>query len=177
MWCIHWLPHPWHQDELGRGTSTQDGVAVALASLQWLVQHNRSLTLFVTHYPQMGALAEEFPCTVSSHHMAFLEHTAPPGAPGDTENRDPCSVVVLAKRLPQVTLLYKLVPGIAPRSFGLNVARLAQLPEVVVNEAARIAAQLEVGVQRARQEWSLVARLRDAVRDGDDQALLALQQG
>lgn len=166
------------QDELGRGTSTQDGVAVAMASLQWLVQHNRCLTLFVTHYPQMGALAEEFPGTVSSHHMAFLEQGELPGAAGspDTENRDPCSTAAPSKRVPQVTLLYKLVPGIAPRSFGLNVARLARVPREVVEQAARIAAQLEEGVQRVQQERALVKRLRAAVVAGDGTEVQRLQR-
>lgn len=127
-----------------------------MASLQWLVQHNRCLTLFVTHYPQMDALAREFPNAVSSHHMSFLE-----GA---------------AESAPQVTLLYKLVAGMAPRSFGLNVARLARLPEGVVDQAARIATQLEEGVQRVRQERAVVGRLRDAVQGGDGGTLVALQQ-
>lgn len=138
-----------------------------MASLQWLVQHNRCLTLFVTHYPQLGQLAQDFPGTVSSHHMAFLE-----GAPGDSsspnvENRDPCAAVSQTKCVPQVTLLYKLVPGIAPRSFGLNVARLARLPERVVDQAARIAAKME-------EERALLARLREAVKCGDGAALITL---
>lgn len=71
--------------------------------------------------------------------------------------------------IPRVTLLYKLVDGIAPRSFGLNVARLACLPEQVVQRAAQVSAQMEHG-----EDEGLVARLREAVEQGDASRVLSL---
>ncbi|KAL3139906.1 hypothetical protein ABBQ38_004198 [Trebouxia sp. C0009 RCD-2024] len=127
-------------DELGRGTSTHDGLAIALATLQHLVSHTACLTLFVTHYPKVATLQQLYPGRIESVHMSYLqeqqEAVARSGAPPS---------------IPRITFLYKLVPGVADRSFGLNVARMAHLPPSVVDRAAQQAAHLEhITVHRAR---------------------------
>ena len=59
-------------DELGRGTSTHDGVAIAYATLQHFITDVRSLTLFVTHYPSLAELEDQFPQNVGNFHMSFV---------------------------------------------------------------------------------------------------------
>jgi DNA mismatch repair protein MSH3 len=110
-------------DELGRGTSTHDGMHIAFASLFHFITTIRSLTLFVTHYPSLGSLARHpvsgvVPWgaeTVRNYHMGYIEDTK------DNEQN--------------IVFLYKLVPGVASKSFGLNVARLAHLPPTVIKLA------------------------------------------
>jgi DNA mismatch repair protein MSH3 len=60
-------------DELGRGTSTHDGVAIAYAVLRHFIEKIRCITLFVTHYPSLAKLAHEFKGIVGNYHMGFLE--------------------------------------------------------------------------------------------------------
>ncbi|CAI7755073.1 unnamed protein product [Closterium sp. NIES-53] len=143
-------------DELGRGTSTHDGVAIAYATLHYLLSKVCCLTLFVTHYPEIAQLEKELPGAMGSFHMSFLASTppAPPISPTSPISARGTSQVLnpvasgsdeQAETKPdqQVTFLYKLVRGVASRSFGLNVARLAQVPEGVVQRAAAMAAKLE----------------------------------
>ncbi|GAA6006379.1 mismatch repair protein MSH3 [Rhodotorula paludigena] len=106
-------------DELGRGTSTHDGQAIASAVLEHLICTTRATTLFVTHYPALALLARRYPESVSVNHMACLESQPKEG------------------ELPDVTFLYKLADGLASASHGLNVARLAELPQEVVDVARR----------------------------------------
>ena len=110
-------------DELGRGTSTHDGVAIAQAVLDYVVRDKKSLTLFITHYQNLSALAKSFNCTeLKNVHMRFAE----------TDN---------AKQ--EVTFLYEVGDGVAHRSYGLNVARLANVPESVLDIAATKSKDLE----------------------------------
>jgi len=60
-------------DELGRGTSTHDGVAIAYAVLRHFIEKIKCMTLFVTHYPSLAKLAHEFQGIVGNYHMGFLE--------------------------------------------------------------------------------------------------------
>lgn len=111
----------------GRGTSTEDGVAVALATLEYLTLETRCLTLFVTHYPEIPAAVEQAPLndgSVRLGRMVVLE-----GA-GDAASSS-------------VTFLHRLEPGAATASFGLNVARMAGVPESVVSRAKLLASGFE----------------------------------
>lgn len=100
-------------DELGRGTSTFDGVAIAWATLSHLASLDIP-TLFVTHYPLLSRLEAEYP-TISNWHMAFTEMPGPSG--------------------PEITFLYKLRRGLADASFGIWCARLAGLPDALLERA------------------------------------------
>ena len=120
-------------DELGRGTSTHDGVAIAYATLQHFVTVIKSLTLFVTHYPSLAELQAQFPEHVGNFHMSFL---ADADAAGDEEH---------------VTFLYKLVERAAQRSYGLNVARLAGLPAALVAVARERSRELEQAIATRQQ--------------------------
>ncbi|KAI0713432.1 muts domain V-domain-containing protein [Earliella scabrosa] len=105
-------------DELGRGTSTFDGMAIAGAVLQHLVQDVKCKTLFITHYPQVATdLERKFPSDVGNMHMGFTEDTRIDGTR-------------------EVTFLYRLEPGLVTESFGVECARLAGLPESVLQLAS-----------------------------------------
>ncbi|KJE98041.1 DNA mismatch repair protein Msh3 [Capsaspora owczarzaki ATCC 30864] len=124
-------------DELGRGTSTFDGLAIAHATLDYLIAESKPLTLFVTHYPALGEFASTYPRHVSNHHMAFVDngHTdeEPEDANPPSESDD----------IQSIAFLYQLANGVAHRSYGLNVARLAGLPHDVLALASRKSAELE----------------------------------
>ncbi|KAK9827992.1 hypothetical protein WJX81_005994 [Elliptochloris bilobata] len=122
-------------DELGRGTSTHDGLAIALATLEHLVSRVGCLTLFVTHYPKVAGLAQMYPGLVACRCMSYLQEGAPPASP--QPRGGPGAGAGGAAAVPRITFLYKLVPGVADCSFGLNVARMAELPEAVVLRAGR----------------------------------------
>ncbi|WVR03855.1 hypothetical protein IAU60_000852 [Kwoniella sp. DSM 27419] len=103
-------------DELGRGTSTYDGVAIAYATLSHIAGIGCN-TLFVTHYPMVAEqLAKEKPDQISNWHMSFDEIKLPDGSA-------------------EITFLYKLTQGLAEASFGVWCARLAGLPKSVLDTA------------------------------------------
>ncbi|MBM3145343.1 MAG: DNA mismatch repair protein MutS [Chloroflexi bacterium] len=107
-------------DEIGRGTSTYDGVSIAWAIVEYLHNHPklRSKTLFATHYHELTQLADLLP-GVRNYNVAVSE------ADGE------------------VVFLYKIVPGGADRSYGIHVAQLAGLPRPVIQRADEILRQLE----------------------------------
>lgn len=112
-------------DEIGRGTSTYDGVSIAWAMVEYLHNHPRlrSKTLFATHYHELTQLADLLP-GVRNYNVAVSE------ADGD------------------VVFLYKIVPGGADRSYGIHVAELAGLPGPVTQRAGEILQQLEASSGR-----------------------------
>ncbi len=124
-------------DEVGRGTGTSDGQALAQAVAETLAQEVRAKTLFTTHYHELARLAETIPGIVN----ARLEVR---------EDQD------------EVAFLYKVVPGAAQKSYGLYVARLAGLPESVVERAGR----LLTGWQQEKEGFALNATAQEAKRNG-----------
>ncbi|KAF8963823.1 Mismatch repair protein msh3, partial [Entomortierella lignicola] len=110
-------------DELGRGTSTLDGVAIAYAVLKHVVGHIGSTTLFVTHYPSLAEVAKEFPeGTVRNFHMGFMATTSGV-APESSSEVDiimdkPENDGDLAMDDMDIVFLYKLVPGVSLKSYG-----------------------------------------------------------
>jgi DNA mismatch repair protein MSH6 len=114
-------------DELGRGTSTHDGAAIASAVLDHLACVTRCRGVFATHYHHVADAHAADPA-VALRHMACA--VAPPAAAGGAE---------------EVTFTYRLAPGAAPRSHGANVARLAGLPEAVIRRAVAVSGEFEAG--------------------------------
>ncbi|PCH38453.1 hypothetical protein WOLCODRAFT_65402 [Wolfiporia cocos MD-104 SS10] len=105
-------------DELGRGTSTFDGMAIAHAVLQHLVQTVNCRTLFITHYPEVASdLERKFPEQIQNLHMGYTEETRVDGTR-------------------EVTFLYRLTSGITEESFGVECGRLAEVPESVLQLAS-----------------------------------------
>lgn len=107
-------------DEVGRGTSTYDGLALAWAVVEAVHEVNRCRCLFATHYHELTRLAETLPA-LSLHHVRAREWK------GD------------------LVLLHELADGPADRSYGLAVARLAGLPPAVLKRAKDVLARLEAG--------------------------------
>ena len=105
-------------DEVGRGTATFDGLSIAWAIVEYLHEHRRPKTLFATHYHELTELASLLPRVVNRT-MAVKEW----------EER--------------IVFLRRVVPGSADKSYGLHVARLAGLPETVIERAGEILANLE----------------------------------
>ena len=111
-------------DEIGRGTSTYDGLALADAVARHLASVNRCYTLFATHYFELTALASEPGSGIANVHLDAVEH-------GDT-----------------LVFMHAVKDGAADRSFGLQVAALAGLPKTTLQQARRRLAELE---QRGRE--------------------------
>ncbi len=105
-------------DEIGRGTSTYDGMALARACAVHLAQTSKAFTLFATHYFELTELADHFP-TIANVHLDAVEH-------GET-----------------IVFLHAIKDGPADRSYGLQVAALAGLPKQVLQQAKRVLAALE----------------------------------
>jgi len=106
-------------DEVGRGTSTFDGLAIAWAVTEALHDRGRGAkVLFATHYHELTALAETLP-RVRNYHVAVKEWND------------------------EIIFLHKVRPGGTDRSYGIQVARLAGLPPAVISRAREILAELE----------------------------------
>ncbi|PKA58023.1 DNA mismatch repair protein MSH3 [Apostasia shenzhenica] len=131
-------------DELGRGTSTHDGVAIAFATLHYLLQQKGCMVLFVTHYPQILDIKNEFEGSVGAYHVSYLASWR-----SIVESRSEFNVKDVDE--PEVTFLYKIVCGASDRSFGLNVARLAQLPRECIKKAVFVSTSLEAGTWLGNQ--------------------------
>ncbi|NXO22527.1 MSH6 protein, partial [Cisticola juncidis] len=112
-------------DELGRGTATFDGTAIASAVVKELAQRIRCRTLFSTHY---HSLVEDYShCgAVRLGHMACMV---------ENESEDPSQETI--------TFLYKFIEGACPKSYGFNAARLADIPEEVIQKGHRKAKEFE----------------------------------
>ncbi|XP_016356503.1 DNA mismatch repair protein Msh3 [Sinocyclocheilus anshuiensis] len=144
-------------DELGRGTSTHDGIAIAYATLESFIRDVKCMTLFVTHYPPLCELEHLYPQNVGNYHMAFLLNE--PESTSDEEEVQP----------EFITFLYQLIEGAAARSYGLNVARLAEIPESILRTAAFKSKELEALVNSRRK---MVRLLSDAWSITNKEALL-----
>ncbi|MFW6331351.1 MAG: DNA mismatch repair protein MutS [Gemmatimonadota bacterium] len=105
-------------DEIGRGTATYDGVSIAWAVTEHLHERTRAKTIFATHYHELTQLADQLPALVNTN-VAVREA-------GD-----------------DIVFLRRLEPGGADRSYGIQVGRLAGLPDTVVDRAREILRELE----------------------------------
>ncbi|RIK25408.1 MAG: DNA mismatch repair protein MutS, partial [Chloroflexi bacterium] len=114
-------------DEIGRGTSTYDGLAIAWAVIEFIHNHPglRAKTLFATHYHELTDLAERLPHVVN-YNVAVDDSGS--GQPSDGVD---------------VVFLRRIIPGKADRSYGVHVARMAGLPMGVVHRAEEILLELE----------------------------------
>lgn len=105
-------------DEIGRGTSTFDGMSIARAVIEYCLKNVHGLTLFATHYHELIAMADDSP-KIKNYTVAVKE------------------------RGKHIKFLRRIVPGGADRSYGLHVARLAGLPESLLKRADVILEELE----------------------------------
>ncbi|KAK1419429.1 hypothetical protein QVD17_28596 [Tagetes erecta] len=144
-------------DELGRGTSTHDGVAIAYATLKYLLEQKKCMVLFVTHYPEIVNLTKGLTGCVGSYHVSYL-----------TSQKNECIMNSNGeiREYDDIVYLYKLVPGVSERSFGFKVAQLAQLPLSCINRASAMAMKLEEAVGNRRRNRLAQKNLQEP--DGSD---------
>jgi DNA mismatch repair protein MutS len=145
-------------DEIGRGTSTFDGLALAGAIASHLHDRNRAFTLFATHYFELTAFPEKHAGAINMHVAA-----------AESGGRD-------------IVFLHEVLPGPASRSYGVQVARLAGMPASVVRQARGTLDALEAQQRDAQAQVDLFAApapvqadtpspLEDAVADLDPDSL------
>ena len=134
-------------DEIGRGTSTYDGMAIARAVLEYAASPKRlgAKTLFATHYHELSTMEDKLP-NVKNYNIA------------------------VKKRGDQMIFLRKIVPGATDDSYGIEVAKLAGIPNVVISRAREILAELE-------SEGGKTTAAPAAVPEADDQVSWLDMQG
>ncbi len=124
-------------DEVGRGTSTFDGLALAWAIANSLLQHNRSFTLFATHYFELTQLPQSQPACANVH-LSAVEH------------KD------------SIVFLHAVEEGPASQSYGLQVAQLAGVPAGVIRAARKHLAALEAHAVQSDGQFDLFAAATDS---------------
>ena len=158
------VPFPRHLDELGRGTSTFDGTAIAGASVKHLVERSRCLSLFATHYHSLLDEWKNEPKVRLGHMQCLVEDESDDGADSS------------------ITFLYTLGPGTCPKSFGINVARLASLPAEVLSNAKKVSEEFEEEMKFAQQERTAASiamkkkKIMEAIQKGNWEELLQFWQ-
>ena len=136
-------------DEVGRGTSTFDGLALAWAIARHLIESSRSFTLFATHYFELTQLPESYPSAVNVH-LSAVEH------------KD------------SIVFLHAVQDGPASQSYGLQVAQLAGVPPAVIKAARKHLARLEAQALDATPQLDLFAAPSAEVEAEAEEAAPAL---
>ena len=139
-------------DEIGRGTSTYDGMSIARALVEYIHNSGKGAkTLFATHYHELNDLEQQYP-RVKNYHIAIKE---------DGHN---------------IIFLRKLEPGGVAHSFGIHVARLAGMPHEVIDSAERTLRNLELREKRSRDaEISEDGSMQLSIFQLDDPTLSSLK--
>ncbi|HMD01674.1 MAG TPA: DNA mismatch repair protein MutS, partial [Candidatus Baltobacteraceae bacterium] len=139
-------------DEVGRGTGTIDGVAIAEAICEYLLglENQAPMVLFATHFHDLVALAERWP-SVANFHVTAVENTTKSGAP---------------------VFSHRVLPGSTSRSFGIEVARMAGLPAGIITRAREIAAAIG---ERPSLEAQVPLRTKLAAPEGREETQLTLE--
>jgi DNA mismatch repair protein MutS len=114
-------------DEVGRGTATYDGLAIAWAAIEYIHARTRAKTLFATHYHELTELADQL-SGVKNYHVSVKESAG------------------------GIVFLRKIEPGAADRSYGIEVAKLAGLPPEVIERAREVLAEHESAEHRLSSE-------------------------
>ncbi len=118
-------------DEIGRGTSTYDGMALAQAIIEYITTITKAKTIFSTHYHELTALAD----SLSGVSNVFVQ---------------------VHEKDEDITFLYRVKRGKADKSYGINVARLAHLPDAVIHRAKDLLRQLESRRRVVQQSMDVV---------------------
>jgi DNA mismatch repair protein MutS len=118
-------------DEIGRGTSTFDGMSLAQSILEYILTELKCMTLFATHYHELTALAENFPLLQNAH-------------------------MTVSEKQGEIRFLHTLVSGPALKSYGIQVAKLAGLPAAITRRAQSLLQQMEERRTPASSQLSLL---------------------
>ena len=129
-------------DELGRGTSTYDGMSIAWAIVEYIHEYSRgkARTLFATHYHELNEMEKSFP-RIKNFNVSVREKDG------------------------KVIFLRKLLPGGSEHSFGIHVAKLASMPKSIVKRSEQILKKLEAGNNRGELKGAPTAEIADS-REG-----------
>jgi DNA mismatch repair protein MutS len=133
-------------DEIGRGTSTYDGVAIAWSILEYIAKTFAPRTIFATHYHELANLARIFN-SIKNYQVLVAEN---PNARGKNK----------------IEFLHKVAPGSADKSYGIEVAKLAGLPKEVIQRATAINNQLQA---QRKQKLGLNSKNMDSVKSAINQ--------
>ena len=136
-------------DEIGRGTATYDGMALAQAMLEYIDEAIGAKTLFSTHYHELTELAEEHQSMRNVH-------------------------VDVREEKNEIEFRYRVIEGKADKSYGINVAKLAHLPKVVLDRASQLLLNFEN--QDNNQNYQPSLFVMDQVQPGKSQLLQQLQE-
>jgi DNA mismatch repair protein MutS len=126
-------------DEVGRGTATYDGLAIAWAAIEYLGARTRAKTLFATHYHELTELAGRLP-GVKNYHVSVKETGG------------------------GIVFLRQVEPGAADRSYGIEVAKLAGLPPEVIERARQVLEEHETAEQQLSDELAMDEAGRSSVQ-------------
>jgi DNA mismatch repair protein MutS len=137
-------------DEIGRGTSTFDGLALAYAIARHLLENNRSYTLFATHYFELTRLTEEF-SQLANVHLAAVEHQH------------------------SIVFLHSVNEGAASQSYGLQVAALAGVPQSVIRSAKKQLVRLEQNSAAQNPQGDLFASVPETPEPEEHPLVAALR--
>jgi len=118
-------------DEIGRGTSTYDGMSLAQALLEHLLTVSKSVVLFATHYHELTSLSTRYPQIINMH-MAIREEKG------------------------EISFLHSLRAGPANRSYGIHVAKLAGVPGAITRRAQQLLERHEAGVSGGTEQLNLI---------------------
>jgi len=110
-------------DELGRGTATYDGMSLAQAILEYISDNIKALTLFSTHYHELTSLEKKYK-TIKNVHVSAIEEQG------------------------KITFLHKIKNGAIDKSYGIHVARLAEMPDKLLDRADEILKEYETGSKK-----------------------------
>ena len=126
-------------DEVGRGTSTFDGLGIAWAVVEYLAENVRAKTLFATHYHEMTEMPQQFDGIVNYN-------------------------IAAKKKGDEIIFLRKIIPGAADDSYGIEVAQLAGIPKEVIHRAKEILESLDRGEQLPRAKGQKKDPSQDAAQ-------------
>ncbi len=138
-------------DEIGRGTATYDGMSIAEAMIEYLHDTTKARTLFATHYHELTSLPERL------DHVFNLS-------------------VAVSEKEDQIVFLHRIVERPADRSYGIQVARFAGLPEPLIERAKVILHHLEHAPSPFAPQYEQVKTLFDEPSDDNREAMQVLQQ-
>ena len=127
-------------DEVGRGTSTYDGVSIAWSVAEYLATHNQCRTLFATHYHELNTLPQLHPGVIQNYRVLVSEQDG------------------------HIEFLHQVAPGAAQKSYGIQVARMAGVPQGVIKKAEALLSRMhekELTVIDQKRQKSLLQAAKD----------------
>lgn len=133
-------------DELGRGTATYDGMSLAQAILEYISDNIKALTLFSTHYHELTSLEKKYK-TIKNVHVSAVENEG------------------------KITFLHKIKNGAIDKSYGIHVARLAEMPETLLDRADEILREYESGSKKPVKEIEKVQLSFDFLEDKEEETI------